>query len=138
MSTALRKFEYAHIKSYTVEAAGTATVGRLASFGATDLVVVDTAAGADDAIGVFLTGGTAGDRVDIALFGPTVAVLVGTGPTGATRGSKAVNVADGVVDALPQAPGGATADPIYGIFMQDGVTGDVVGMQLLASNRVSA
>lgn len=136
MSTALRKFEYAHIKSYTVEAASTATVGRLASFGASDTTVADSAAAADDAIGVFLTGGAAGDRVDIALFGPTVAVLVGTG--GATRGSKAVNVANGVTDAPAHAAGGATANQIYGIFMQSGLAGDVVGMQILASNRVSA
>lgn len=136
MSTALRKFEYAHIKSYTVEAASTATVGRLASFGASDTTVADSGAAADDAIGVFLTGGAAGDRVDLALFGPTVAVLVGAG--GATRGSKAINVANGVANAPAQAAGGATADPIYGIFMQNGNVGDVVGMQLLASNRVSA
>ena len=136
MSTALRKFEYQHIKSYTVEAASTATVGALAAFGASDTTVADAAGGSDGGIGVFLTGGTAGERVDIALFSGVVAVVVGAG--GATRGSKSVNIGGAFQDAPAQAAGGATADPIYGIFMQSGVAGDVVGMQLLASNRVSA
>ena len=135
MSTALRKFEFAQIIAFTVEAAGTATVGRLASFGASDTTVQNTAAAADDAIGVFLTGGTAGDRVDLALFGPSVPVLVGA--NGANRGSKAINVATGMEDAPVTNPAGATYNQIYGIFMQDGNVGDVVGMQLLVGNRIS-
>jgi len=135
VSTALRKFEFAQIIAFTVEAAGTATVGRLASFGASDTTVQDTVAAADDAIGVFLTGGTAGDRVDLALFGPSVAVVVGVG--GATRGSKAINVATGMTDAPAHDSSGATDNQIYGIFMQSGLAGDTVGMQITASNRGS-
>ena len=127
MSTALRKFEFAHIKEYTVASGQTATAGRCAVFSGSDTEVDDAGADSDLVIGIFLTTAAAGARTSLALFGPVVPVVVGTG--GATRGKKAVPVSDGVTDAATLADGD-TAKPTVGIFMQSGTAGQTVGMQL--------
>lgn len=136
MSTALRKFEFAHIKEYTVAAGGAATLGRLAILSGADTTVDVGGAGVDTGIGVFLTTAVAGARAQVALFGPIVSVVVGTG--GATRSTKAIAVADGFTDAPAHDSSGGTDNQIYGIFMQSGIATDRVGMMLMASNRGSA
>lgn len=135
MSTALRKFEFAHIKEYTVKAGGSATEGRAVLLDS-DTTISNAGADSDLAIGVALETAAAGARCQVALFGPVVAVLVGTG--NATRGKKSILVADGFIDAPAHDSSGATNDQIYGIFMQSGVATDRIGMILCPSNRGSA
>lgn len=135
MSTALRKYEFAHIWTATVAAGGAATAGRCAIFGAADTTVDNAGAGSDLVIGIFLDTAAAGAITRIVLFGPVVPVVVGTG--GATRGTKATVVADGVTNADALADGD-DVDPVVGIFMQSGVLGDSVGMQLTKSFQESA
>lgn len=136
MSTALRKRENCTFWAATVAPASTATRGFLAIFGAADDLVLDGGAGSDLGVGIFKESATAGQRVEIELWAPVVPVTVGTG--GATRGTKAVFVADGFIDAPAHDSSGGTDNQIYGVFMQTGVVGDRVGMQLMASNRGSA
>lgn len=138
MSTALRKFEYAHIKSYAVAAAQTVTAGMGVVFHTDSEHVANQGASSDLGIGVALESGTgaAGSTVMVALYGPVVPVLVGTG--GATYGTKAIHVADGFTDAPAHDSSGGTDNAIYGIFMQTGVATNIVGMQIIASNRGSA
>jgi hypothetical protein len=135
MSTALRKFEFAHIKEYTVVAGGSATLGYLAILTAAT-TVDDGATGSDLGIGVFLGAAAAGERVEVALMGPVVPVTVGTG--GATLGLKAIFLNDGFTDAPAHDSSGATNNAIYGVFMETGVAGDRVGMMMALGNRGSA
>ncbi len=139
MSTATRRLAHATIAEFDVEAGGVTTLGKPVSFSATAGEIVDTAAGADDAIGIARASVAAIDtarRVQVTLFAPVEVVLVGTG--GATEGEKAVVVADGLTDAPTHDSSGATDDAIYGIFMQSGSATERVGMQVMASNRGSA
>lgn len=139
MSTATRRIAHATIADFEAESGQTVTAHSLVSFGASNTDVEDTAAGADDAIGIARTSVGSGDtkrRVQVTLFAPVEVVLVGTG--GCNAGSKAVVVADGVTDAATHDSSGATDDAIYGIFMQDGSVTERVGMQVMASNRGSA
>lgn len=71
--------------------------------------------------------GAVGDKVQVAYLcgAGIIPVKVGTG--GATRGKWAKVVADGVTDATP-AGSGTTAVEIAGIFEQNGVAADVVGL----------
>jgi len=136
MSTALRKFEFAHIKEYTVAAGQSATLGRAVLLSGADTTIGTAGAGSDLAIGIALETAAAGARCQVALFGPVVAVVVGTG--NATRGKKAILAADGLIDAPAHDSSGATDNQIYGIFMQSGVATNIVGMMLAPSNRGSA
>lgn len=136
MSTATQDLRTALIKSYTVVAGGSATLGYPAIFSGADDVVDDGGIASDLIIGIFLDTAVAGARARVALFGPIARVVVGTG--GATRGTKAVMVADGFTDAPAHDSSGATNNQIYGIFMNSGVATARVGMQLVPSNRGSA
>lgn len=120
------------IREYTVEAAATVTVGKRVKFGTSDTTVEDCGAN-ENGIGIAVeyhntvneTAGAAGTRVGIALDGVAIVpVLVGTG--GATRGSFAVTVSDGLTNQT--IGGGSTLVHIAGKFMQTGVVGDIVGM----------
>ena len=136
MSTALRKYEFAHIKEFTVAAGQSATAGRAVLLSGADTTIGTAGADSDLAIGFALETAAAGARCQVALLGPVVPVVVGTGAC--TRGKKAILVADGVTDAPAHDSSGGTDDQIYGIFMQTGVKGDTVGMILAPSNRGSA
>jgi len=136
MSTALRKREFATFWTATVAAGQTATLGRLAIFAAADDQVQTAGSGSDLTIGVFKETAAASARVEIQLWAPVVPVVVGTG--GATRGTKAVGVADGITDAAAHDSSGTTDNAIVGIFMQSGIAGDTVGMMLMPGNRGSA
>lgn len=135
MSTATKKIGYATIGSYTVAAGQTATLGMGVLLSGADDAVATAGANSDLCVGIALTTAAAAARVDVIHFAPIVPVLVGTG--GATRGAKAMILADGFADA-PAHAAGNTVRSIYGIFMQSGVAGDRVGMMLCAGNRESA
>lgn len=95
----------------------------------TTATTIDDAAGATDlAIGTALaTSAVAGAIVDVSMFGYAVReVKVGTG--GATRGTKAVLVADGFTDAAAHDSDGVANASVYGIFLQSGVATDKVGL----------
>lgn len=135
MSTAKRKHQFATVDTFTVATGQTILINRAVLLSGADTDIAPAGADSDLAVGVALTGGAAGTRVDVYLFGPVVPVVVGTG--GATRGTKAVLVADGFANAPAHNSDGTGNQAIYGIFMQSGVATEVVGMQLQASNRGS-
>ena len=101
--------------------------------------VVEAAAVGDNAIGIALEAGD-GDsghsvgtvtkqpnRIKVALFGNGYCkVLVGTG--GATAGAPAKFVSNGLTDGT--AGGGSTKLTIMGQFLETGVAGDLVGLNL--------
>lgn len=125
-----RQLEHALIVSRTVEASQTVAVGRVVKDGNADHECQHAGANESGYGVVYVLGklaGAAGDRVQVALLaGPVVIpVLVGTG--GATRGARAVVVADGLTDGTPAAAGG-TLKGSPGTFTQSGVAGDIVGL----------
>ena len=133
---ATNKDQFATKMQFVVETASTVTAGRAVVCGNADGEALNAGADSDLAIGIALTSGTAGQKVDVALFGPVIPVLVGTG--GATRGTKMILVADGVTDAPAHDSDGTGNEAIYGIFIESGVAGDTVGAILSgASNRGS-
>ncbi len=135
MSTAIRKTDFASRGTYTVAAGQTATLGRGCKL-VTETTVQDAGANDDAIIGVFIHDAAAGAVVDVYLYGPVVPVVVGTG--GATAAAWAKPVADGYTDAPAHDSSGGTDDSLAGIFLQDGVVGDRVGMMLVRQNRGSA
>lgn len=132
MSTALRKLKNATYHTFTVAAGQAVTVGELVVM-ASDTTVQDAGGASDLGIGIAVASAVAGARVDVYLLGPVVPVAVGTG--GATRGTKAVAVADGFTDSAAHDSDGTGNASIYGIFMQTGTVGQVVGLMLAAGNR---
>ncbi len=120
-----RNHEHLLVITRTVVAAGAATKGRMAKFGATEQQV--TNAGANEkGFGIFLESAVAGADVQIALLqgAGIIEVLVGTG--GATEGEFAVGAADGLTNQT--LGGGNTVKYIAGTFLQTGVAGDYVGL----------
>ncbi len=119
--------QYATIRPYTVAAAQTATKGYAVKHSGADDAIQNMAAVSDNCIGIALEDGAAAAVVRVALFGNGVAkVKVGTG--GATRGAPAKYAANGLTDATV---GGATTKlVVLGQFMQTGVVGDFVGVNL--------
>lgn len=137
MSTATRKLNFVTIGNYTVAATKTATEGELLILSGADNEVEDANGASDLGIGIAVHSAAAGQPVEVYHPAPIIPVKVGTG--GATRGKKAVNVADGFTDAAyPHDSSGATDQAIYGIFMESGLAGTVVGMMPIFSNRGAA
>lgn len=130
----LKKLDHATIETFTVTATKAATKG-FAVIISGNMTVEDDAATGDTAIGVALDTATAGNRVQVLLFGPVVPMKVGTGDT--TRGKKQKTVATGITDAPTTTNSGATTTPIIGIALESGVAGDFVGVMLAPSNRIS-
>jgi hypothetical protein len=133
-TTAARKLNYATIANYDVVAGATVTVG----FGvtmATATTVQNAAASSDFIIGIAHTSATstvAGDaNVDVFLFAPVVPVVIATDGT-ATLGAKATWTDDAAADGFTNAETLTTAGEqgIYGVFVQSGTAGEIVGMQL--------
>lgn len=120
---------------FYVASGQTVVAGRAILLSGSDNECAPAGADSDLAVGIAQNGGTAGQPIDAFMFGPVVPVKVGTG--GATRGKKAVLVADGVADAPDHNSDGTGNQAIYGIFVQSGVAADEVGMMLAASNRGS-
>jgi len=125
-----RKLDHATKGIHTVALTKTATLGYAVEASATVGEILDAPADSDKVIGIAMQLGAAGDRVEVAYFGPIVPVMVGTG--GATWGQKGITVADGWTDAPAHDSSGATNDPIYCIFMDTGVVGDMIPAQLVA------
>jgi hypothetical protein len=134
-TTALRKTDFLTTMRFRVAASQTATKGKPVLLSGADNEIDDAGADSDLAVGVALETKAAGVDCDVALFGPVVPVLVGTG--GATRGKKGAIVADGFADAPAHNSDGTGNQAIYVIFMQSGVAGDLVGAMLCPSNRGS-
>jgi hypothetical protein len=132
MSTALRKLEHCTFKEYIVAASQSVTIGELVVL-ASDTTIQDAGGASDLGIGVATASATDGARVEVYLFGPIIPVAVGTG--GATRGTKAKAAADGFTDASTHNSDGTGNESTYGIFMQTGTVGQVVGMMVAVGNR---
>jgi hypothetical protein len=130
--------EYALRLPFTVAASQTTVAGQAVIFSGSDTAIAKAGADSDLAIGIARSAGVAGDVVEVTLFGNVIEeVLVGTGD--ATRGTKAVLVADGFTNAPAHDSDGTGNEAVYGIFIESGVAGDKVGMLLIgASNRGSA
>lgn len=113
------------IKNFTVAGGQTATEGKVGTLANT--LVQNAAAGVAGDV-VFLESATAGNRVSCILLkgGAIVRVLVGTG--GATAGSYAVVVSNGVTNTPAIAADGTVLHNIVGKFVESGVAGDYVGM----------
>lgn len=73
------------------------------------------------------TPGAVGDKVQVAYLSGSGILPVKVGTGGATRGKWAKVVADGMTDATPSGAG-TTATETAGIFEQNGVAGDIVGL----------
>lgn len=115
------------IRAYTVAASKTAVKGYPVKLSGSDTAIEKMAAIGDNVIGIALDSGSAGDTVRVALFGKGACkALVGTG--GATRGAPAKYAADGLTDAT--VGGGTTKLTVTGQFLETGVAGDYVGMNL--------
>lgn len=118
--------QYATIKSYTVVTTAV-TAGQVVKQSGADLSVTPHAAVTDKCIGVALEDAAIGAQVRVALFGTGIAkVKVGTG--GCTRGEGAKWVANGLTNAT--IGGATTALFVCGQFIESGVAGDLVGLNL--------
>jgi hypothetical protein len=123
----------AEVITRTVVSGEVVTAGYPVQFSATaDQVQIANGAG-DNAIGIALTSGAAGEQVQIAISG-IAPVKVGTG--GATQGVYGIIATDGVIDRT--LGGGTTLRHILGKFLQTGVVGDMVGFQILPFASVSS
>jgi hypothetical protein len=126
MTAPIQFTENALVIQYTAAAA--CTIGEAVVF-ASDTTVQDAAGASDLAIGVAASTVTTGEVVDVYMFGHSVIpITVGTG--GATRGTKAVIVADGFADAAAHDSDGVLNASVYGVFMQSGVATNTVGLLL--------
>jgi hypothetical protein len=115
------------VLQYTT-AAGGCTIGEAVVF-ASDTTVQDAGAATDLAVGIAASTTVAGVLVDVYMLGYSVIpVTAGTG--GATRGTKAVLVADGFTDAAAHDSDGLVNTSVYGVFLQSGVATDRVGLLL--------
>lgn len=119
--------EGAIIRPYTVPSGKSVTKGKAVKHSGADDQVEDTAAVGDNAIGLALEAGSAGDQVRVALFGKGLAkVLVGTG--GVTRGDFVKYASDGGTTAT--VGGGTTKLVLWGQAVESGSAGDFVGCNL--------
>ena len=127
MSTrASQVLQYAIIRPYTVVTTAV-TAGQAFKQTGADLSGTGATAVTDFAIGICLDDAAVGATVRVALFGSGIAkVKVGTG--GATRGNPAKYVANGLTNAT--VGGATTALFVCGQFLESGVAGDLVGMNL--------
>ena len=115
------------IRPYTVAATKSVTRGFAVKLSGADDAVENMAATTDNCIGIALESGAAGAVVRVALWGQgIVKAKVGTG--GATRGTPAKYAADGLTTATNG--GGSTNQVLVGQFLEEGVAGDLVGLNL--------
>lgn len=118
------------ILPFVVKAASAVTKGKPVKLDTSTGTVLDMAAVGDNVIGIALDTGAAGDTVRVALWGPgVVPALVGT--AGATMGAPAKYASDGLVDGT--VGGGTTKLFVCGQFLETGVAGDFVGLNLSAA-----
>jgi hypothetical protein len=125
-----RDLDNAVTKTYKLNSAAI-TVGDIVSLVTDDEHVTPTTADGTDAIGVALNDqATANGDVHVVLLTSAAVAAVKLGGT-ATRGSFCkVDTTDGLGGNLTPAAGGATYVGVVGQFLQSGVVGDLVGVQL--------
>lgn len=138
VARAQERLEGADIRPYTVATGSTVRAGFPVKLSSTK--VVEATAVGDNAIGIALDLGDGSDTtpstnpttvVRVAHFGKGVCkVLVGTG--GATEGLPAKYVSDGTTDAT--VGGGTVKLRVLGQFLETGVAGDLVGLNLGAAS----
>lgn len=133
---ALKKLDFATIMTFVVATGQAATKGRHVLLSGSDNEIATAGANSDLAIGIALNTAAAGAEVQVALLGPVIPALVGTG--GSTRGTKQVLVADGITDCAAHDSSGATDNSVVGIAMQSGSAGDLIGVVQTLGNRGSA
>ncbi len=123
---AAQQLQYTEIRAFTVGATAV-TVGQIVKHSGADLTVVPLAAVTDFGLGVVLDDAAIGALCRVAMFGTGIAkVKVGTG--GATRGNPAKYVANGLTNGVV---GGATTAVFFcGQFLESGVAGDLVALNL--------
>jgi hypothetical protein len=114
------------IHTFLVQSGATITKGYPVALGTLASEIVNGGANGKG-VGIALSSSsTAGEAVDVAMFGPIVPVKVGTG--GATHGEHAIQTADGFTNQT--LGGGTTVKYIAGVFMETGVAGDFVGLMV--------
>jgi hypothetical protein len=116
----------------TVETGQTVAIGRVVKEGNADKECQHAGAADLDYFGVVVElgplAGAAGDKVGIALLAGSGIIPVKVGTGGATRGTFAKIVADGVASFTVNTAAAGTLRPVVGKFTQTGVAGDVVGL----------
>lgn len=123
---AAQQLQYTEIRPFTVGATAV-TAGQAVKQSGADLTVVPIASVTDFAVGIVLEDAAIGALCRVALFGNGIAkVKVGTG--GATRGNPAKYVANGLTNAT--IGGATTALFVCGQFLESGVAGDLVAVNL--------
>jgi len=117
--------ENVRITTETVAASQTATKGMGLVWSSGN---VDDAGANGNCMGVALETKAAGEKVQVAHLngGGVVPVLVGTG--GATQGAYATMASDGWTNQT--LGGGTTVSYIGGKFVETGVVGDIVGLEV--------
>lgn len=130
---ASKNLQNATIMTFMVASGQVATKGRAMLLSGAETTVGLAGAASDAAIGIALETAAAGKEVQIALFGPVVPMLVGTG--GTAYGVKQVLVADGITDSAAHNSDGTGNASIVGIALQTGAAADMVGVVLCAINR---
>lgn len=136
---AQERLDGADIHSYTIATGSTVRKGFPVKLNGSGKIVEATAV-TDNAIGIALQAGngsntvrdvTAPSIIRVAHFGKGVCkALVGTG--GASEGAPAKWVADGTTDAT--VGGGTTKLRVLGQYLEAGVAGDLVGLNLGAAS----
>lgn len=117
------------IRTYTVAAAQSATIGQGLIFAAAD-DQVQSAGASGLAFCIALETKAAGEKVRVLMLGPAILpVKVGAAGT-ATRGTPAECVAGGAYTNRTIG-GGSVARPVSGIFLQSGVANDEVELMLM-------
>lgn len=123
---AAEQLQYTEIRAFTVGATAV-TAGQAVKHSGADLTVAPIAAVGDEAIGIVMDDAGIGALCRIAMFGNGIKkVKVGTG--GATRGKGAKYVANGLTNAT--IGGATTALFVCGQFLESGVVGDLVAMNI--------
>lgn len=122
-------------KTFIVAAGQVVTEGRAVQFAAADDECQIADAANDKHIGIAMSSGVAGERVQVEMLCiKIVPVIVGTG--GATRGEEAVLAANGFTNQT--IGGGQTVKYVSGFFMQSGSQGDLVGLAVTGFHGAGA
>lgn len=125
---ALQKIEDHYIDTIEVASAKTVTKGYAIMHSGADHMAENATAITDNAIGIALDSGTAGQIVRYVRLGCACVVPVKVGAGGATRGKAACWAAAGADDCTPS--GGTNPQIVLGQFMQSGASGDYVGLNV--------
>lgn len=124
------------VKTYTVAASQTATLGLVVVLSGADDTIDDAGANVLG-IGVALETAVAGARCQVAMLAGSAQIRVKVGTGGATRGSMLKTATDGVTDTGTLG-GGTTLVQVVGMALQSGVAGDFIAMLPCPHSSVSA